>query len=89
MRQIPFLEPGTFIEEFFTGITHDRNMSRVLDHFAEHKSEICVHGDDFWTKSGLQPSQSVSGFYESHSVSEDSEQFVEPTFGAYKCASLD
>ena len=89
MFNIPFLEPGTVIEEFFTGITHDRNMARLIDHFAEHDKEICAHGECFFQKSGLSPKHSVSNFFGNLQLADDCPSMVTPTFGAYKCASLD
>lgn len=51
----PFLGLGLsdYLEEFFVGITHDKNMARLADYFEANKVDFEKEGLDFFTKFGL------------------------------------
>lgn len=85
-RQLPFIELANYIEEFFTGITHDANMVNLLNHY-EANPESFNQETNFFEAANLEQEHKVSQFYK-HFRAID-ENFVYPTFGAYKCASLD
>ena len=49
-----------FIEEFFTGITHDKNMARMVEYFDQHTPVFDTA--DFFKKLGLQHKVRLSDF---------------------------
>jgi len=53
MSKIPFLQLSEMAEEFFVGITHDRNMRIMLHHFENNEDDCPCPGTDFWQTSGL------------------------------------
>lgn len=85
-RELPLIELAAYVEEFFTGITHDRNMANLLQHY-EQNPDTFAQEACFWEASGTEAEQKVSQFYKYFRCVD--EHFAEPTFGAYKCASLD
>ena len=85
--EIPLFDIFAMAEDFFTGITHDRNMAEMIDTFAGN-GEKPVAGECFWKASGLSPEQKFSSWYQNASFHED-EHMAAPTFGAYKQVSLD
>jgi len=84
-RTLPF-EISTIIEEFFTGITHDTNMTRLID--TQASGVETISGANFWEASELSPEQKLSQFYRYHAIQE-LEVAAFPTFAAYKQVSLD
>jgi len=52
LTKIPFLKLSEFFEEFFIGITHDRNMRLLLQHLEDHPMDCPCPGTDFWEKTG-------------------------------------
>jgi len=85
-RELPFFELANYIEEFFTGITHDANFVNLLKHYEAHPESFKQEAN-FFDAANLEQDHKVSQFYK-HFRAID-ENFVYPTFGAYKCASLD
>lgn len=51
--RIPFLKLSELTEEWFVGITHDRNMRIMLQHFQENEPDCPCPGTDFFEASGL------------------------------------
>lgn len=84
--EIPLLDLFHVAEEFFTGVTHDRNWAAMVDTFAN--GEAPVTGESFWTATGTSAEESLKAWAESHRQHEDA-HLAEPTFGAYKMVSLD
>lgn len=35
-RELPFFELSSYVEEFFSGVTHDKNMVALLKHYEAH-----------------------------------------------------
>jgi hypothetical protein len=58
--RIPLLKLSEMAEEFFVGITHDRNMRLMLEHIETHAMDCPCPGTDFWEKSGLKQTHKVS-----------------------------
>ena len=42
-----------YIEEFFVGITHDKNMRRMAEFFETHKPNLSEGNPDFFSKFNL------------------------------------
>lgn len=40
--------PLILLEEFFTGLTVDQNLTNLVKHFATNSGEVPVLGEDFW-----------------------------------------
>ena len=86
--RIPFLKLSEFFEEFFVGITHDRNMRLLLEHLEEHPNDCPCPGTDFWETSGLQREHQLREFFRTHRYSDLDENMHTPTFGHYKQVDL-
>jgi len=41
--------PLILLEEFFSGLTVDQNLVNLVKYFDEHKSEVPVTSQDFWS----------------------------------------
>lgn len=48
-----------YVEEFFTGITHDKNMSRMAEFFDTHSLNLEADSPDFFKQFGLSQKQSL------------------------------
>ena len=86
--EIPLVDIFAMAEDFFTGITHDRNMAEMVNTFANSNEEKPVMGECFWKATGLSPEEKFSSWYQNASFQED-QHLATPTFGAYKQVSLD
>lgn len=86
--RIAFLQLSETIEEFFVGITHDRNMRLMLEHFETHAMDCPCPGTDFWEKTGLKQTNKVSSFFQYHKFADTDEAMATPTFGHYKQVDL-
>lgn len=75
-----------FIEEFFTGITHDKNMARMAQYMDAHTPNFEAGAPDFNQKFGLTPKVSLQDFFGGKKVKE--EDLVFPIFTDYKMVSL-
>ena len=87
--RIPFLQLSEFAEEFFVGITHDRNMRLLLEDLERHPMHCPCPGTDFWEATGLKRKHNLREFFGKQKFSENDEQMVHPTFGHYKQVDLD
>lgn len=61
--KIPLLKLSELAEEFLVGITHDRNMRLMLNHFENNEMDCPCPGTDFWEKSGLKRDEKLSSFF--------------------------
>lgn len=86
--RIPFLKLSELFEEFFVGITHDRNMRLLLEHLEENPTDCPCPGTDFWESSGLQREHQLRKFFNSHRYSDLDDNMATPTFGHYKQVDL-
>lgn len=75
------------VEEFFTGITHDKNMGRFAEFMDEHTPNLEVGSPDFFKAAGLKETRSLQQYLGSQKVRED--ELVHPIFTNYKMVSLD
>lgn len=78
-----------YFEEFFVGITHDKNFRRLAEYFESHKPDL-KSGDrvDFLESTHLSlTSKGIKDSYQGLRVRE--EDLVFPTFANYKMTSLD
>jgi hypothetical protein len=75
-------------EEFFVGITHDRNMRIMLHHFENNEMDCPCPGPDFWQTSGLVRQEHLNSFFQYHRYHAD-ESMATPTFGHYKQVDLE
>ena len=82
--QIPVLPLARIFEEYLIGMATDTNMAEMITYFEEESEAVPVTGSDFWAATNTSASQSLSKFFETHRVAEDSESLLLPTFGGYK-----
>ena len=75
-----------FVEEFYFGIAHDKNMARLSQYYENMRPQQKDH--DFFSKLGVEHEQSFDGAY-SPEKQMDAEDFVFPLFSSYKQPSLD
>lgn len=76
-----------FVEEFFVGITHDRNMSRMAKFFEEHQNlKDSLKENDLFARIAASNSQTFKEFYKQRIPEEN---LVHPIFSNYKMVSLD
>lgn len=75
-----------FIEEFFVGITHDKNMGRMAA-FLDQNSPNLEENPDFHKTLSLTVEESLNDFYTKTRLSQD--DLVFPIFTNYKMVSLD
>ena len=81
------LNLSDYVEEFFTGITHDKNMARMA-HFMEEHTPILENGSpDFHKKFGLSHKVALNDYFGGKQTKE--EDLVFPIFTNYKMVSLD
>lgn len=75
------------IEEFFTGIAHDKNMARMAEFLDKTNPNLEEGSSDFLSKFGLTPSKRLGEHYGSLKLKE--EDLLFPIFTNYKMVSLD
>lgn len=75
------------IEEFFTGIAHDKNMARMAEFLDSNLPNLEENSPDFFKQFNLTHSKKVGQFYSSTKFSE--EELIHPIFTNYKMVSLD
>jgi hypothetical protein len=75
------------IEEFFTGITHDKNMGRFAEFMEQHTPSIEAGSPDLFKTVGLKEKRSLADYFSQQKVKE--EDLVFPIFTNYKMVSLD
>jgi hypothetical protein len=76
-----------YVEEFFTGITHDKNMGRMAEYMEAHTPNFEAGAPDFFKQLGLQQKVSMQEYFGGKKVKE--EDLVHPIFSNYKMVSLD
>ena len=76
-----------YVEEFFTGITHDKNMGRMAEYMEEHRPNLEDNSPDFHKHFGLTPKVTLQDYFGGKKVKE--EDLVFPIFTNYKMVSLD
>ncbi|CDW81027.1 UNKNOWN [Stylonychia lemnae] len=81
------LNLSDFVEEFFTGITHDKNFRNFAEYFDTHKPNLLEGSTDFFQKHGLKHTKDLSDSYKGVNIHE--EDLVFPIFSNYKMTSLD
>lgn len=57
------LNLSDYVEEFFTGITHDKNMARMAEFFDTHSLNLEADAPDFHNKFGLSQSVSLDNYF--------------------------
>jgi len=75
------------VEEFFTGITHDKNMARMAQYMEQHTPNFEAGAPDFFKELGIQQAVSLKDYFGGKKVKE--EDLVFPIFTNYKMVSLD
>ena len=76
-----------FIEEFFVGIAHDKNMSRLATFFEKNPQlKQSLRDNDFFAKVGKTNEVSFDEFYKKKIEESD---LVFPIFTDYKLVALD
>lgn len=88
LPKVPLLKLSEIVEELFVGITHDRNMRIMLQHFEDNELDCPCPGTDFWETSGLARKEKLSAFYQYHRYHDTDETMATPTFGHYKQVDL-
>jgi hypothetical protein len=76
-----------YVEEFFTGITHDKNMGRFAEYMDAHTPNLEGHSPDFHRKFGLAHKVKVQDYFGAKTIKES--DLVFPIFTDYKMVSLD
>jgi len=76
-----------YVEEFFTGITHDKNMAHMAEFFDSHPLNLEADQPDYFKKFGITPKVSLENYYGGKRVKED--DLIFPIFTSYKMVSLD
>ena len=89
LSKVPFLKLSEIAEEFLVGITHDRNMRLMIQHFEDNEQDCPCPGTDFWETSGLARQEKLSAFYQYHRYHDTDETLATPTFGHYKQVDLE
>ena len=80
------LNLSDYVEEFFVGITHDKNMARMAEFFDSHSVKIDADAD-FHQKFGLTQTGTLEGFFGGKKAKD--EDLIFPIFSNYKMVSLD
>ena len=52
-----------YVEEFFTGITHDKNMARMAEFLDTHSVNLEADCPDFHSKFGLSQKESLQDYF--------------------------
>jgi hypothetical protein len=78
------LDLSDYVEEFFTGIAHDKNIRRLAEYFEAYKPVF--DNADLFKELSLSHKSSVQQVY-AKKVSE--EELIHPIFSNYKMTSLD
>ena len=76
-----------FVEEFFTGITHDKNWGRMAEYMEGHTPNFEATIPDFHKKFGIARTTGLKEYFAGLKVKE--EDVVFPTFTDYKMVSTD
>mmetsp|Transcript_8362 Transcript_8362/g.6238 ORF Transcript_8362/g.6238 Transcript_8362/m.6238 type:complete len:165 (+) Transcript_8362:518-1012(+) len=77
-----------FVEEFFVGITHDKNMGRMAEFFDKHpEMKAALTTNCLFQKLGIKPEHTLEGYFAQKKLNE--QDFVFPTFTDYKLVCLD
>ena len=74
------------VEEWFSGIAHDKNLGKMVQWYEENRPNLNEH--NFAEKFGVQLSQSFTEHYTQLGKVNESD-FVTPLFSSYKQVSLD
>lgn len=74
-----------YLEEFFTGITHDKNMARMAEYMDANMPQFDMQ--DFFQKFNLQHKENIGEYFGGKKLKE--EELVFPIFSNYKMVSLD
>lgn len=85
-RQLLGLGISDYVEEFFTGITHDKNMGRMAQYMDAHTPNFEAGSPDFFKHFGLTQKVGLKEYFQSTKVKE--EDLVFPIFSDYKMVSL-
>lgn len=75
-----------YVEEFFTGITHDKNMGRMAEYMDSHTPNFDAGAPDFFKQLGIEQKVSLQTYFSKNVKEED---LVFPIFTDYKMVSLD
>jgi hypothetical protein len=75
-----------YVEEFFTGITHDKNMARMADYMEAHTPNFEASNADFFKHFNLTQKVGLKEYFTNKKVKE--EELVFPIFSDYKMVSL-
>lgn len=75
------------IEEFFVGITHDKNMARMADFMEQNQPNLEEGATDFHKALNINQDVKLNDFYGQKQLRE--EDLVFPPFTNYKMVSLD
>ena len=84
LRGRPLLGLSDYVEEFFTGITHDKNMARMAQYMEQHTPNL--EQDDYHKRFNLSHSVKLKEYFEGKKVRV--EELVTPIFTDYKMVSL-
>ena len=87
--EMPLLPITRMLEEFLVGTAADTNMAEMLSYFSENQKVAPVSGESFFDATGLSQEADLRQFFKSHSVADDDESLVLPTFGGYKFNTAD
>lgn len=75
------------VEEFFTGIAHDKNMARFAEFMDKNSPNLEEGNADFFRQFNLTHTKKVAEYYKALKLKE--EDLVHPIFTNYKMVSLD
>lgn len=82
------LNLSDYFEEFFVGITHDKNMRNMAEYFDAHRPNLSEGNADFFQEFGLSHKKTLENEYgQGNRIRE--EDLVFPIFSNYKMTSLD
>jgi hypothetical protein len=81
------LNLSDYVEEFFVGITHDKNFRNLGDYFETHKPNLAEGKENYHDANGL--ARSSKGLQDTlQSLKLRDEDLVFPTFSDYKTVAL-
>jgi hypothetical protein len=75
-----------FINEFFYGLSHDKNMSLMAKYFKDNSWDF-THDNDYFKVHDITPEHKISEFLSNQDLKE--ENFVYPLYSGYKNTELD
>lgn len=82
------LNISDYVEEFFVGITHDKNMRNMAEYLDAHRPNLDEGNADFLQEFSLTLNKSLSDEYGLNNRIKE-EDLVFPIFSNYKMTSLD